>query len=133
VVRRVANSETEEGGVAYGYDDAGNQTTRTGTGIPGGSQTLECNDFNMPHRITSGDNGAAGTLPRKRAQLAFISGVRTAVLIACVPRAWGSAVEVAAELVVAIANKESQPLAEPRCGAAAPSTRGWEPASSKRE
>lgn len=51
---------TEAGGVTYGYDDAGNQTTRSGTSIPGGSQTLEYNDFNMPYRITSGDNGSAG-------------------------------------------------------------------------
>jgi RHS repeat-associated protein len=49
---------TSTPGAAYGYDNAGNQTTRNGTSIPGGSQTLEYNEFNMPWRITTGSGSA---------------------------------------------------------------------------
>jgi RHS repeat-associated protein len=45
----------------YGYDTGGNLNFRSGPGIPGGSQTLDYNDFDLPWRIMNGDGSAGET------------------------------------------------------------------------
>lgn len=47
------------GATAYAYDANGNQEVRDGPLVPGGYQRLYYNDFDMPYRITTGEEGAA--------------------------------------------------------------------------
>ncbi|MEO6599075.1 MAG: RHS repeat-associated core domain-containing protein, partial [Polyangiaceae bacterium] len=44
-------------GNEFSYDDRGNQKTRAGLDIPGGSQTLTYNRFNLPSQVLFGDPG----------------------------------------------------------------------------
>ncbi len=46
----------------YGYDANGNEISRSGPGIPGGTQTFTYNAFDMPSTITSGSGTGAMTV-----------------------------------------------------------------------
>jgi YD repeat-containing protein len=48
--------DTVDGATSYQYDNRGNQYLREGPLVQGGYQLVDYNDFNMPVRITTGEN-----------------------------------------------------------------------------
>jgi RHS repeat-associated protein len=53
---------TSVGANSFTYDDAGNQVTRSGPKVVGGTQTVDYSNFDLPKKITIGEGDAAKTL-----------------------------------------------------------------------